>query len=535
MEPEGIPVEAVGNHLLTGVFRHEFLPYLPPDAIAGSGRAYVAFTGSLMTQSIEGLDQLLQMPFGCGEQNMILFAPNVFVTRYLKETDQLKPEIMAKAEHLMLVGYQREMTYQRRDGSFSAFGDSDAEGSLWLTAFVLKTFAESREIIYVDPAVLEAAAYWIAEHQLSDGSFENVGFLHHQELLGGLQGRDALTAYVAIALLEAGPNTGAFYGVSPAIQYLEGRLEGIEDPYTLAIVAYALAIADSALAAEAHAKLMNMAEEDANGALYWPGGHGFQSAAIETTGYALLALMANDDLANASQAAKWLAMQRNAYGGFGSTQDTVVSLQALAEFSTKVRADVDMTVTMASGDWRKEVRITPENADVLQVVQVPLDSELIVTSQGRGTVVLQSVLRYNVPDRETEIPDVFDITVDYGTESVEVDDLITVNTSVSFNPPEEIEAGMVVLDIAVPTGFEPVRETVAALVEDDPLFKRFEIAGRKVIFYIDNLRAGQTLTFAFQARAKYPVRAKEVVSQAYSYYRPEQRGETLGGALTVTE
>ena len=531
VEPEGIPVEIVGNHVVSGGFRHELLPEVPLGAIAGSGRAYVALTGSLMTQSIEGLDQLLQMPFGCGEQNMILFAPNVFVTRYLKETDQLKPEIMAKAEHLMLVGYQREMTYQRRDGSFSAFGDSDAEGSLWLTAFVLKTFAEAQEIIYVDPAVLDAASVWLESHQQSDGSFENVGFLHHQELLGGLQGRDALTAYVAIALLEAGRDMGAVR----ALRYLESRLEAIDDPYTMAIVAYALALADSSLSRAAYDTLMTMAEEDAAGALYWNGGQGIGSAAIETTGYALLALMANGDLVNASQAAKWLAGQRNALGGFGSTQDTVVSLQALSVFSTKVRADVDMTVFLASGDWRKEVRITSENADVLQIVQVPLDSELVMTSEGRGTAVLQSVLRYNVPDRESEIPDVFEITVDYGTESVEVDDLITVTTSVTFNPPEQIEAGMVVLDIAVPTGFEPVRETVAALIEEFEDFKRFEVAGRKVILYIDNLRAGQTIAFAFQARAKYPVRAKEVVSQAYSYYRPEQRGETLGGALTVTE
>ena len=62
---------------------------------------------------------------------------------------------MAKAEHLMLVGYQREMTYQRQDGSFSAFGDNDKEGSLWLTAFVLKTFAEAQDLMYIDPAVLE--------------------------------------------------------------------------------------------------------------------------------------------------------------------------------------------------------------------------------------------------------------------------------------------------------------------------------------------------------------------------------------------
>ena len=535
VEPEGIPVEIVENHLLEGDLSHEFLPEVPFDAIEDSGRAYVALTGSLMTQSIEGLDKLLQMPFGCGEQNMILFAPNVYVTRYLKETGQLKPEIMAKAEHLMLVGYQRELTYMRNDGSFSAFGNDDAEGSLWLTAFVLKTFAESREIIYIDPEVLDRAAAWIGQHQRADGSFENVGFLHHQELLGGLQGRDALTAYVAVALLEAGPTFEAFFGALPAIQYLESRLDAIEDAYTMAVVAYALAIADSALAEEALAKLMTMANEDENGVLYWGGGDGYRSAAIETTGYALLALMASGDLANAGQGAKWLVGQRNALGGYDSTQDTVVSLQGLASFTTKVSANVDMTVVLASGEWRKEVRITPENADVMQIVQVPLGNTVVMTAAGRGTAVVQSVLRYNVPERQTEIPDVFDITVDYGTEHVAVDDLITVSASITFTPPEQIDAGMVVLDVAVPTGFEPVRETIAALVEENNNLKRFEIAGRKVILYIDNLQAGQTLTFVFQARAKYPVRAKEVVSQVYSYYRPEHRGETLAGALTVTE
>ena len=42
--------------------------------------------------------------------------------------------------------------------------------------------------MYIDQSVIDVAAAWIESHQLSDGSFENVGFLHHQELLGGLQG-----------------------------------------------------------------------------------------------------------------------------------------------------------------------------------------------------------------------------------------------------------------------------------------------------------------------------------------------------------
>ena len=518
---------------------------LPFDAIDGSGRAYVALTGSFLTQTIKGLDQLLRMPFGCGEQNMILFAPNVYIARYLKETGQLKPEIMAKAEHLMTVGYQRELTYRRADGSFSAFGDRDDEGSLWLTAFVLKTFAEAKALMYIDQSVIDAAAAWIESHQLSDGSFENVGFLHHQELLGGLQGRDALTAYVAIALLEA----GSAMATANAVSYLEGRLDEIDDPCTMAITAYALELAGSGLKHTAYDKLMAMTQIDDNGALYWGGGglpiepysedrrtarHGNQSAAIETPGYALLALLHHEDLVSASRTAKWLVGQRNALGGFGSTQDTIVGLHGLTTFSTKVRTNVDMTVVLESDTWRKEVRITPENADVLQTVQVPLGEVIAVTAVGKGDVVLQSVLRYNVPERRTEISDVFDITVDYSTDHMEVDDLITVSASVTFTPPTPIKAGMVVLDVAMPTGFEPVRETVGELVEENANLKRFEIAGRKVILYIEDMLPGETVSFGFQARAKYPVRAKEVVSQVYSCYRPEHRGETLGGAMTVT-
>jgi len=51
---------------------------------------------------------------------------------------------MAKAEKLMITGYQRELTYRHNDGSFSAFGESDKEGSLWLTAFVLKCFSQQK-------------------------------------------------------------------------------------------------------------------------------------------------------------------------------------------------------------------------------------------------------------------------------------------------------------------------------------------------------------------------------------------------------
>ena len=556
VEPEGVQREVVDNLVISSGDNQVLDTSVPGDVVDGSARAYVALTGSYLTQTIEGLEGLLRMPFGCGEQNMILFAPNVFVAQYLKNTGQLKPEVMARAEHLMITGYQRELTYRRQDGSFSAFGESDSSGSLWLTAFVLKTFAQAQGLIYVDPAVLDDAASWIIRHQRSDGSFEPVGFLHHRELLGGLQGNTALTAYIASALLLASPTpvTTAEAGtpVSKAMGYLEGQLAGIEDPYTMSIVAYALELTGSGKADSAYEKLMGMAQEDEEGLHWaWTKEGGGPSAAVETTGYATLALLERGDSFNASRAARWLVSQRNAFGGFSSTQDTVVGLQALTRFAASARDDIDMTVTLTSGEWRREISITPENADVLQTIQVPLDtinnSRLQVEAQGDGQAVLQLVRRYNLPDVEADRVEAFQISVGYGTGHVEVDDLITVSVDVQFTPPEPLvpswpritEAGMVVLDIAVPTGFSPVDQSIRDMIDRQPpeqrKVKRYDVAGRKVILYIEDMAPGESLSFRFQARALYPVRAQAVTSSAYAYYKPALRGEALGGAMVVEE
>ena len=50
-----------------------------------------------MGPTVNGLDKLLRMPTGCGEQTMIGFAPDVFVTNYLTATNQLTGEIEENA------------------------------------------------------------------------------------------------------------------------------------------------------------------------------------------------------------------------------------------------------------------------------------------------------------------------------------------------------------------------------------------------------------------------------------------------------
>jgi CD109 antigen len=551
IEPEGVAREIVDNIALSAGLTKIIDTSIPDIVVSDSGRAYIAVTSSFLTQTIDGLDALLQMPFGCGEQNMIVFAPDVYITKYLRDSGQLKPEIMAKAEILMITGYQRELTYRRTDGSFSAFGMDDESGSLWLTAFVLKCFSQAKDIIYIDDSILSSAMNWITSHQNSDGSFDQVGFVHHQEMLGGLQGKDALTAYTAIALMEAGETVSA----GKAIDYLESKLSEMTDPYAVAITTYALELAKSPEAGDAYNKMMSLAKEDENG-LHWGSdiieaepliNEGrmmpeFQpdinrSASIETTAYATLALVNHGDAFNASRASKWLVSKRNAYGGYGSTQDTVVTLQALTEYATNARSDADLTVTLKGEGIDRQLKIDQTNYDVLQVVEVPINTQIEMTVSGNGDAIGQVVRRFNEPTADTApAAQMLKIDVNYDTTEVEVNDLVTVSVNLEFNPLPELnisEAGMIVLDISIPTGFEAVTDTIVAITQNMPNIKRYDIAGRKVIFYVENMKPGEQISFDFQVRAVYPVKAKGVTSTAYSYYKPDIKGEVLSTAVTV--
>jgi CD109 antigen len=165
---------------------------------------------------------------------------------------------------------------------------------------------------------------------------------------------------------------------------------------------------------------------------------------------------------------------------------------------------------------------------------MPVDERIEISATGKGEAIAQIVRRFNIPDADTGIS-IMTIDVDYDVTEVEVNDLVTVSVDLAFNPPEPMEAGMVVADVSIPTGFTAVTDTITEAVASEAKLKRYEIAGRKVIFYIENMFPGDRVAFSFQVKATYPVKAKGVSSEVYSYYKPDIRGETLGTEVTVTE
>ncbi|XP_037607389.1 CD109 antigen [Sebastes umbrosus] len=343
----------------------------PPDVVEGSERASVTAVGDILGPSISGLDSLIQMPYGCGEQNMINFAPNIYVLQYLSAVGQTDQETTDRATNHMMTGYERELTYQRADGSFSAFGDQDSSGSTWLTAFVLRCFLQARPFISMDAHVLQTAAAWLAAQQGADGGSEEPGRVIHTELQGGLDGVVSLTAYIVIALLEDS-DIKAQYGsqVSAALIYLETRLSlGVSSNYSLSLLAYALALSDSSNADPALSELLGRAEMT-DGVPMWSSPDGGlssswqpRSADIEMASYVLLTQQRLGHVTEGLILMKWLSQQRNHLGGFGSTQDTVVALQALSVFAA-----------LTSHNFNLEVRVKASTSDAMTTVASTSDA-----------------------------------------------------------------------------------------------------------------------------------------------------------------
>uniref|UniRef100_A0A669EQ82 Alpha-2-macroglobulin n=1 Tax=Oreochromis niloticus TaxID=8128 RepID=A0A669EQ82_ORENI len=384
---------------------------MPELFVAGSARATFSVLGDLMGRAAQNLDKLLAMPYGCGEQNMLLFAPNIFILNYLKSTGQLTQSILDKATHFLESGYQRELTYKHDDGSYSAFGKADSSGNTWLTSFVMKSFGGAQPYIYVQPEHITEAWRWLSKHQRPDGCIRSVGKLFHNGMKGGVSDDVSLTAYITAAMLEL-DNPVVHNSLSCLKAAVAGQLDNL---YTTALLSYTFTLAGDE---EMRSKLITLLHEKSNthgGTRHWKragaSGKGLDSLEVEMTSYVLLALLSGPsmpgfDLEYSSGIVRWLTQQQNPFGGFSSTQDTVVALQALAKYGAATySSEVGTTVTLTSlGGLNKEFTVNQDNRLLYQeekLSEVP--GEYTIRAEGQNCVLTQVPHRYVCSTPSTEV------------------------------------------------------------------------------------------------------------------------------------
>lgn len=513
---------------------------IPADAIDGASKILVRIYPGVFTQVVDGLDSMLQMPFGCFEQTSSVTYPNILVVQYMKETKQINPELQMKAEGFINAGYQRLLSYEVAGGGFSWFGDAPANQVL--TAWGVKEFTDMAQVHEVDPALIARTREWLFAQQQDDGSWKPDESYLHEESWSNIQNSTVLvTAYIAEALLTGGADAR----LDKAIRHLEANWKETKDAYTLGILANALAAWNpkSAFATQVLEALYALRKEDDKIA-HWESeqetvtfSHG-DAANVEATALAAIAFMRAGKYPEVTtKALTYLIQKKDAAGNWGATQATILALKALitALGSQTEKANATVAVRL-NGEEVSTQQITPEDSDVMRLIDLGEktregDNAIEIVFAGEGAMLYQIVGRYYTPwaeKRPEQAP--MTITVDYDKKQLAVDDLLTAKVRVTNNRPQT--ANMLIVDLGIPPGFQVTTPDLDLLVNNGTI-EKYEMTGRQIITYFEKIDGGMTIEFSYTLRAKYPLRAQTPPSTAYEYYNPEVRADAVPIELSV--
>ncbi|RWS07950.1 CD109 antigen-like protein, partial [Dinothrombium tinctorium] len=523
-------------------FKRKIQISIPPNAIAGSEQLSISAIGDVLGPSLNNIDDLLRLPYGCGEQNMLNFVPNIVILDYLTGAKKLTTSLREKALNHMQIGYQQEMTYRRNDGSFSAFGNNDKNGSTWLTAFVLKSFQQAKAYLDIDQKVIDACIHWLLARHKNDGSFSEPGEVSYKAMQGGSSSAPAtLTAYVMIALFQNRSIVRDKYTsqIQKTEQYLIRELRNSKSHYATALIAYALHAMDSPSSESAFEKLMTFAKRE-NDYMWWSGSLEMlepvdkqssnfflpKSTEVEATAYALLTLVHRSDIENAIPVMRWLISQQNSNGGFSSTQDTVIALQALGQLASRISTktiEIDVKFKFGeSNERQRDVRIDSRNAMVLQRYEFPSSKKIPpyieIEASGFGTAVAQVSWSYNLAVTGEE-PSFF-LNPLLGQRSTE--NFLQLNVCAYYRAGNE--TNMAVMEVELPSGFTADVDAIQSIRSQAKGVKRVESTNddTNVVIYFDRVTRDE-LCLTVPAHRNYKIaNNKAVPVTLYDYYNRAQ-------------
>jgi alpha-2-macroglobulin len=341
-----VKAHTIGNAVLTAKTLtneesdalEQTLPILPYGAKQRSASAGVVFSGTGQNQwsfrypdgtdpsahqlaitvspSVAGtvfsaLDYLTSYPWGCTEQTMSSFLPDLVVARAIDQLHLKSPIDRKELSKMVNAGVERLNNFQHDDGGWGWWPDDPSR--VFMTAYVVSGLGEAK-----------AAGFGVEDHRLDNGRKWLVSTLAaHPNMTSDLR------AYTVFALATSG---GA---PSDALDKAWSSRDKLSDE-GLALVGLALDAAhdsrahDAALLLEKKAKLSDIDahwEGNYDGLLeYW------DDTAPETTAFALKLLIRQDRSSGLMpKAAQWLAAHRSGDYWY-STKQTAMVIAGLTDY-----------------------------------------------------------------------------------------------------------------------------------------------------------------------------------------------------------
>ncbi|XP_037927862.1 CD109 antigen [Teleopsis dalmanni] len=557
--------------------------------VYGSNRARISVVGDVVgpifpTMPVNATS-LLYLPMESAEQNAFSFAANLFTVLYMRRINQRNKTTEKQAFYHMNIGYQRQLSFMRPDGSFSLFRSdwNNSASSVWLTAYCVRIFQEAsfyewENFIWIDSTIIEKNVRWLLQHQTQDGAFYEVTWLPDRKMnrtnFGNhstLHNRNiTLTSHVLITLATVKDLPGSLgarvaLAQQRAVKWIEMNMEFLKttpEPYDVAITAYALLLCKSPSAEQVFTILRSQARTIGD-FMYWGNKevpqppkklenqkwfslprlpYEFDASNIETTAYALLVYVSRREFI-VDPIARWLNAQRLNDGGWASTQDTSAALYALVEYTvhSRIREVSSLTIEIeasSQGGKPQVLKIDDTNLAQLQSIEIPdAWGTVKVQANGAGYAILQMHVQYNVDIEkfQTKPPvHAFGLhtkTIFHGRNQSHISYVTCQNW---INTQESERSGMAVLDVSIPTGYWIQQQKLDAYVLSNRVrnLRRAKYMDRKIVFYFDYLDQ-EDVCVNFTIERWYPVAnmSRYLPIRVYDYYAPERFNESIFDAL----
>ncbi|HEV2666717.1 MAG TPA: hypothetical protein VG324_17495, partial [Blastocatellia bacterium] len=544
---------------------------VPMDAIKGSVRAELKIYPNLMAHALEGIEGILQRPYGCAEQTISSTYPNLMILRYLEPQSEKLSESMRKiaekARRYAQAGYERLVGYRAESGGFSYWGRDEAD--LALTAYALRFLNDANDFIVVDEDVVAGASKFILSRQQLDGRWLPRYWSEQEDTK-----RTALnTAFIARVLAmekskEAKADKDFAAALGRALDYLAKRMEEIDEPYLIA--SYALAAMDAGEkkgAEKAVAKLRTLAREEA-GTSYWnlesnTPFYGWGLAGrIETTALAVNALKRAGaaEIGKAVEREKgeslthrgllFLLRNKDRYGVWLSTQATINVLNTLISLNESEVAKSGATggaEIVVNGNRVSSVDMPP-GGQLANPITVELSSFLSrgnnrveIRRSGNATRASAQVVETHYEPWEQGAAErrenfrlrnssALRLAVKYDKLEAKVGEEIVCNVEAERIGRQGY--GMMLAEIGLPPGADVDRESLErAAQETGWSLNHYDVLPDRVIAYLWPQAGG--VKFSFKFKPRYGVKAQTAPSALYDYYNPEARVVTAPSRVVV--
>jgi Flp pilus assembly protein TadB len=535
--PEGFPVVGSSSDVLEKSATQELV--LPETWIRGTLQCQVQVYPSTLADLQKGLEALLRDPNGCFEQSSSSTYPNVLVLQYLRESNQVKPEIERRAQELLDRGYHKLLSFecldpaQRKKQGYEWFGGT-APPHEALTAYGLMEFRDMARVHEVDPAMLERTRQYLLHQRDGQG-----GFKRNPRALDtfGRAPQHITNAYIVWALTESGKDDD----LTKELNALHEQAQTSKDPYFLALVANSLI--NRAKTAEAVVLLNKVcALQNADGHLDAEQtsitGSGGRDLQIETTSLALLAwLKANPGAFNVSiqKAIRWLGQQRGGYGGFGSTQSTILALKALILYTkaNKKTPEAGQLHLFVGDKQVASLSFAADAADAL-TLSVPDPENTLKPGKNRlrieitGKNVFPYTLTWSYQTRRPVSAGDCPVKLAAQLDRTHAREGETVHLHVHVANVSGKGQGMAVAILGLPGGLtlpEDLKQLqdYTRLPSDGqrPLVSAFEIRGRELVLYWRDLPPDQQIDVPIDLICRVPGEYSGPASRAYLYYHAD--------------